>query len=85
MLEELTGAGGRNTPVLTGELAASVDFVVCPHTSSRDIASIFQTTAVRHLGFFEIEIFNRHAFSVFAFSALTLLVGRQEEHPACKK
>jgi len=21
---------------------------------------------------------------VFAFSALTLLVGRQEEHPACK-
>jgi len=25
------------------------------------------------------------AFSVFAFSALTLLVGRQEEHPACKK
>jgi len=23
--------------------------------------------------------------SVFTFSALTLLVGRQEEHPACKK
>jgi len=22
---------------------------------------------------------------MFAFSALTLLVGRQEEHPACKK
>jgi len=22
---------------------------------------------------------------IFAFSALTLLVGRQEEHPACKK
>jgi len=22
---------------------------------------------------------------LFAFSALTLLVGRQEEHPACKK
>ena len=22
---------------------------------------------------------------IYAFSALTLLVGRQEEHPACKK
>ena len=27
----------------------------------------------------------RHAFSAYAFSALTLLVGRQEGHPACKK
>ena len=26
-----------------------------------------------------------HAFSAHAFSALTLLVGRQEGHPACKK
>ena len=26
-----------------------------------------------------------YAFSANAFSALTLLVGRQEEHPACKK
>jgi len=26
-----------------------------------------------------------YAFSAFAFSALTLLVGRQEGHPACKK
>jgi len=25
------------------------------------------------------------AFSALAFSALTLLVGRQEGHPACKK
>ena len=25
------------------------------------------------------------AFSAFAFSALTLLVGSQEGHPACKK
>jgi len=24
-------------------------------------------------------------FCIFAFSALTLLVGRQEGHPACKK
>ena len=27
----------------------------------------------------------RSAFSACAFSALTLLVGRQEGHPACKK
>jgi len=26
-----------------------------------------------------------HAFSVLAFSALTLLVGQQEGHPACRK
>jgi len=32
--------------------------------------------------FFQAVIF---AFSAFAFSALTLLVGRQEGHPACKK
>jgi len=43
VLEELAGAGRRNTPLLTGErgglcLAASVDFFVCPHTSSQNIA-----------------------------------------------
>jgi len=27
----------------------------------------------------------KHEFMSHAFSALTLLVGRQEEHPACKK
>jgi len=26
-----------------------------------------------------------HTLFPYAFSALTLLVGRQEEHPACKK
>jgi len=29
--------------------------------------------------------FNNSAFSVSAFSTLTLLVGWQEGHPACKK
>jgi len=32
--------------------------------------------------------YDEHYFllcSIFAFSALTLLVGRQEGHPACKK
>jgi len=28
---------------------------------------------------------SKFAFSAIAFSALTLLVGRQEGHPACKK
>ena len=28
---------------------------------------------------------NRYKFFTIAFSALTLLVGRQEGHPACKK
>jgi len=33
-----------------------------------------------------INIYTKHfnAFSAFAFSALTPLAGRQEEHPACK-
>jgi len=31
------------------------------------------------------EILAFSALTLFAFSALTLLVGRQEGHPACKK
>jgi len=30
-------------------------------------------------------MFTHCSVAVFAFSALTLLVGRQEGHPACKK
>ena len=46
VLEELPGAGGRNTLLLTDKrtglcLAASVDFFVCPRTSSQDIAIFF--------------------------------------------
>jgi len=29
--------------------------------------------------------FTSHTSQIFAFNALTLLVGRQEGHPACKK
>ena len=32
-----------------------------------------------------LQYFSAFAFSAIAFSALTLLVGRQEGHPACKK
>jgi len=32
-----------------------------------------------------IQLFHAASRLVFAFSALTLLVGRQEGHPACKK
>ena len=48
-----------------------------------------------HIILITAEHLNAHIFSVFlfvytlqvlfAFSALTLLVGRQEGHPACKK
>jgi len=31
------------------------------------------------------KIFVRFYYDVFPFSALTLFVGRQEGHPACKK
>jgi len=33
---------------------------------------------------FVLTLFSPHYLQI-AFSALTLLVGRQEEHPACKK
>jgi len=32
-----------------------------------------------------INLFNTNYADICAFSALTLLVGRQEGHPACKK
>jgi len=34
---------------------------------------------------FQLNNYGHQVFSVVAFSALTLLVGRQEGHPACKK
>jgi len=38
------------------------------------------------LSIFLYSTFNTFSsFPLFAFSALTLLVGRQEGHPACKK
>jgi len=36
-------------------------------------------------GFGAQTIFKHISYKVFAFSALTLLVGWQEGHPACKK
>jgi len=72
VLEELPGAGGRNTPLLTGKrtglcLAASVDFFVCPRTSSQDIAVFFPFSRRRLSRIY--EIFNRHAI-VFLPSVL---------------
>jgi len=32
-----------------------------------------------------MQIMHNASFTRYAFSALTLLVGRQEGHPACKK
>jgi len=37
------------------------------------------------LGFIVADCFQFKLCYKLAFSALTLLVGRQEEHPACKK
>jgi len=33
----------------------------------------------------EFEVSKSMGYDIFPFSALTLLVGRQEGHPACKK
>jgi len=40
------------------------------------------SSVCQHKKIYEIEVAN---FCQFVFSALTLLVGRQEGHPACKK
>jgi len=32
-----------------------------------------------------LAVFEKTSAATYAFSALTLLVGRQEVHPACKK
>ena len=38
----------------------------------------------QHVAIFQIYLFNYFIYN-YAFSALMLLVGRQEGHPACKK
>jgi len=43
---------------------------------------ISQGSVATHLGYGEVFMTNDDKY---AFSALTLLVGRQEGHPACKK
>jgi len=59
---------------------------------SRLTISIFKITAAKFSGFINnrilypvIIVSSNYAFSAYAFSALTLLVGWQEGHPACKK
>jgi len=83
VLEELPG-GGRNTPVLTGErgslcLAASVDFFVCPHTSSRDIA-VFRFSRRRCLAFLKLLTGTHSVFCLQCFDTVGW-----EEHLAWKK
>ena len=56
---------------------------------SLDLPIYFQSYA-QHMNeagfrFIFLHIFNLFIIVIFAFSALTLLVGRQEGHPACKK
>ena len=47
--------------------------------------NLFTLVSIRLTLFVSCLIILLFAFSAFAFSALTLLVGRQEGHPACKK
>jgi len=43
-----------------------------------------ERSAFRSLPFYRFRFRARFSYPLFAFSALTLLVGRQEGHPACK-
>jgi len=56
------------------------------HTSCR-ISSLCRTVELKNLCSTKcrLAIFGMLVFYICAFSALTLLVGRQEGHPACKK
>ena len=52
------------------------------HTAT--VVSVFNPSHVFHIYLSVISV-GLLAFSALAFTALTLLVGRQEGHPACKK
>ena len=67
---------------LSWELLYADDMVVIAETESEVISTsiIYFTSAA-----VAVDSSHMTASSSFAFSALTLLVGRQEGHPACKK
>jgi len=48
-------------------------------------ADTFPTVSHKISNIFSFRAFSASAFSASASSGLTVLVGRQEEHPACKK
>ena len=52
------------------------------NTLLRHPTSVIFTT---QLQFYHLHLYYRYSSSTMAFSALTLLVGQQEGHPACKK
>ena len=45
---------------------------------------ILQLASEAVIEIYLVSVFCLVSYSASAFSALTLLVGRQEEHPACK-
>ena len=52
----------------------------------RQTLAYYEVNAHLPISHYEVAMKQRlFAFSAFAFSALTLLVGHQEGHPACKK
>jgi len=59
--------------------------------SPMPMTSTNQSPLVPPIPFFWLELIDAlqigfvFVFSIFAFSALTLVVGQQEGHPACKK
>jgi len=55
--------------------------IACVSGLTPRIPGLFNDTS-EHIRFYFLVFF---LFQFFAFSALTLLVGRQEGHPACKK
>jgi len=61
---------------------AAASFPKCTGPISRVQLAAFYNITIR---FFEHRYFTRYSVETLAFSALTLLVGRQEGHPACKK
>jgi len=56
------------------EFSSTFKHLICFQALSRALKFLFQ-----------IQAFSRISQACYAFSALMLLVGRQEGHPACKK
>jgi len=53
------------------------------NTCKKVLCSLLQDDSMNH--FKNLQVSLSFIFMLFAVSALTLLVGRQEGHPACKK
>jgi len=74
-----------NQPPGHSLLLASVKYLLMFHYITANIYKLTATTSCQNAAQSSFNKFTQVYASSLAFSALTLLVGQQEGHPACKK